>query len=167
MKKTDAEIRPEWKTIELDVLRLLVKRMGNRQDARDALSYAWDSWMNAPHVNRHANHWAALGRKRFYSGRALQGMEDSKVSIEHHATGWQAGGMQNYSRVTHGVERVAMVKELFELFLTRLNRQQWCVAMLLMDGYRTKDVADTLKITPGRVSQHRRAMMEVWRELTA
>lgn len=122
-----------------------------------AVVLAWHYWSNRPQ-DFAAGHWARIAVRHVWAGRDLPGCGVRARDAMHRAA--QGAGMDELTDRCPGPEKVVEVAELSRLLLATLNARERRLAEMLAGGATAMEVAETLHLSPGRITQIRQALME-------
>ncbi len=127
---------------------------GNDDQVALAIVLAWWVWSNRK-SDFPASVYARCGVRQVMQGRDLPGLQTKSTDVWRKMDCWGGAGMAGMADPKPGPARRAEQKELFAKLLDDLNDRHREMADLLMNGAMSKDVADALSVSAGRISQMR------------
>lgn len=125
-----------------------------------ALTFAWHSWFTAEPDKQGlpASVWARLGVMRVRAERDLPGIRSKFRDALHKAQ--RCGTMEGLPDRYPGPEQIAMDRERYTVVFNSATDRERALIECFEAGMKGIDVAAMFGISPGRVSQIRREMME-------
>jgi hypothetical protein len=129
-----------------------------------AVTMAWFYWDQGP-AHLPAGVWARCGVRAALHGRDLPGVCSARRrDVWNRLTRWQGAGMNFVRDRRPGPEKIAQDRDWFRYWLTRLTDQEFRLVWDAHWGLTGLELAARLQVSPGRISQLRRAAWERWEE---
>jgi hypothetical protein len=137
----------------------------SRDEKERAGVIAWWFWRNRTQ-DFPLGVWARWACRQARDGRDLPGVRSKNpkdvMNRSNLQRPWQGAGMGSVADKTPPPDVLVMHRERWERLLNSANAQQREVARLAIEGLSNLEIAERLHVTPGRVSQIKRAIADRW-----